>query len=326
MCRQLSGHLCDFIAQQGWKVFGLPAVETDRGPAGPRADIASLGALWSEDAAQTRDMIANMHEFCDWLVVDHYALGSQWESAMRRSARRIMVIDDLADRAHNCDVLLDQNFATIRHRRYGELAPKHARQLLGPSYALVRREFLLQRESSLARRDGRVQRLLVSMGGADPDNDTATALTGIAQLETPGLAVDVVLGQANPWQEEIRALCQDIPGAELHVQTRQMAQIMTRADLAITGGGSTTWERCVLGLPAIVAIQSDDQAPIAQAIQDIGGHEVLGRSRTLTGRDYRRAFDSVTEDKLIRMSTVSASLCDGHGADRVASELLNWGV
>ena len=326
VCRQLSGHLCDFIARHGWKVLSLPAVDFDCGPADSGSYIASLGALWSEDAAQTREIIESIEEFCDWLVVDHYALGGQWESAMRGSAKRIMVIDDLADRVHDCDVLLDQNVFTARHRRYGGLVPARARKLLGSRYALVRREFLLHRETSLARRDGLLQRLLLSMGGADPNNDTATALTGIAQLATPGLAVDVVLGQANPWQDEIRALCRDIPGSELHIQTAHMAQLMTRADLAISAGGSTTWERCVVGLPAIVAIQSDDQAPIAHAIQDIGGHQVLGWSRTLTARDYRHTIDSITADELIRMSTISARLCDGQGADRVASELLNFGV
>jgi UDP-2,4-diacetamido-2,4,6-trideoxy-beta-L-altropyranose hydrolase len=326
VCRRLSGHLCDFIAQRGWKVLMLPAVESDSGPADTRSDIASLAVCWSEDAVQTREVIESMDEFCDWLVVDHYALGGQWESAMRGSAKHIMVIDDLADRVHDCDVLLDQNFASARHRRYGELVPARARQLLGSRYALVRSEFLLQREASLARRDGHFQRLLVSMGGADPDNDTATALTGIAQLATRGIAVEVVLGQANPWQDEIRALCRDIPGSELHVQTEHMAQLMTRADLAISACGSTTWERCVVGLPAIVAIQSDDQAPIAQAIQDIGGHQVLGWSRTLTACEYWHAIDSITPDELIRMSTISARLCDGQGADRVASELLNFGV
>jgi UDP-2,4-diacetamido-2,4,6-trideoxy-beta-L-altropyranose hydrolase len=111
---------------------------------------------------------------------------------------------------------------------------------------------------------------------------------------------------------------------ELHVQTSKMAELMTRADLAINGGGSTTWERCVLGLPGIVAIQSNDQAAIAQAIQQIGGQRVLGRSGELTARDYGRAIDDLTPDELIRMSTISAGLCDGVGADRIATQLMNW--
>jgi spore coat polysaccharide biosynthesis predicted glycosyltransferase SpsG len=103
-----------------------------------------------------------------------------------------------------------------------------------------------------------------------------------------------------------------------------MAELMTRADLAVSAGGSTTWERCVLGMPAIVTIQSGDQAPIAEAVQGIGGQRVLGWSKDLAAQDYARALRALTADELLRMSEISATLCDGEGAERVATHLLDW--
>jgi spore coat polysaccharide biosynthesis predicted glycosyltransferase SpsG len=99
---------------------------------------------------------------------------------------------------------------------------------------------------------------------------------------------------------------------------------MERADLAITGGGSTTWERCVLGLPGLVTVQSEDQLAIAEAVARAGGQRVLGWSRELVPNDYARAIRTLDREELARMSSSCASLCDGLGAERVADQLINW--
>ena len=324
ICREQKGHLCDLIEERGFPVSRLPALEATAQAEGTPAHAAWLGTSWQEDAERSRAAIETSGTKPDWLVVDHYALDQRWEGALRALIGRIMVIDDLADRHHDCDLLLDQNFDNPLHHRYSQLVPNGAKQLLGSPYAMVRPEFLEHREAALSRRDGQVRRLLVSMGGVDPENDTAKVLAGLAMVTRNAVAIDVVIGKSSPHQQEIRKLCDCIPMAKLHIQTPHMAELMTLADLAINGGGSTTWERCVLGLPAIVAIQSDNQAAIAQAIHRIGGHQVLGRAGDLTAEDYHRAVDILTLDALIQMSKVSASLCDGNGANRVADELTNW--
>lgn len=324
VCREHEGHLCDLIEQAGFEVVRLPAgVPGYRSPAGPLR-ASWLGVPQSEDAVQTQ-MAIRRGARPDWLIVDHYALDRQWESALRQSISHIMAIDDLADRPHDCDLLLDQNFDNPRHREYARLVPAQARQLLGPQYALVRPEFLEQRDASLARRHGQVGRLMISMGGADPGNDTAKVLAGLS-MDGLQVSIDVVVGQGNPWRHEISELCAGMPSARLHVQTPHMAYLMTQSDVAITGGGGTTWERCVLGLPAIVTIQSDDQAASAAAVQEIGGHVVLGWAQDLTPVHYCRAIRALTPDSLIRMSRISSGLCDGGGAERVANHLINWGL
>lgn len=305
--REDAGNLCGFIEARGFRVGRLGA---------------SKRVTWQQDAADTRAAIASNGGNADWLVVDHYALDRKWESALRGSARHVLAIDDLADRPHDCDLLLDQNYANPRHARYRALVPAAARLLLGPDYAMVRPEFLAHREASLARRKGDLRRLLVSMGGTDPENETAKVLAGLAKAARK-VGVDVVVGEGNPHKDEIRGLCDSLSGATLHVQTARMADLMASADLGVHGGGSTTWERCVVGLPAIVAVQSEDQADIAGAIEQAGGHRVLGWGRDLKAQDYTHAIDMLGPETLLGMSKISAGLCDGRGSGRVAARLLN---
>ena len=321
VCRIRDGDMREAIAERGFAVLHLNLSDGD---GAARATPAVAGdASWQEDAAQTQSALKAAGLEPEWLVVDHYALDRRWEALLRDQSRHILVIDDLANRPHDCDLLLDQNFDSPLHPLYARLVPAAARLLLGTGYALVRREFEQHRACALARRTGQLRRILISMGGTDPANDTAVALTGLAAQAADGVGLDVVIGAGNPHRQAVRSLCEGIPRAELHVQTSRMAELMMRADLAITAGGSTTWERCVLGLPALVTIQSEDQAPIAKAVEAVGGHRVLGSSKDLTAHDYGRAIQALPPDELLHMSTISATLCDGRGAQRVATHLLN---
>jgi len=307
----------------GFEVIQLPGADLGQVTAAPNDESGLERTGWYEDSEATVAAIASLGYRPDWLIVDHYSLDSRWERAVRHAVRSIMVIDDLADRPHDCDLLLDQNFESARHPFYAELIPGSARQLLGTRYALVRPEFRRLRQAALARRNGEVGRVLVSMGGTDPQNDTAKAISGIAMGSKSRLAVDVVIGSGNPHREEIRDLCSSMYNATLHVQTNRMAELMTAADVAINGGGSTTWERCVLGLPGLVAIQSPDQTAVAQGVARRGGQIVLGEARELLAQDYARALDGFVRNDLVHMSQVAADLCDGEGTARVVAELMN---
>lgn len=307
LCREEPGDLRQLIAHTGFSVVTLTAASD-----------------WSADVEATRLAIATSAARPEWLVLDHYGLDHRWEEGVRSSVGSIMVIDDLADREHDCDMLLDQNIENPRHQRYAKLIPAEARLLLGSQYALIRPEFAQLRSISLARRHGQLERLLVTMGGADPANDTAKVLHGLSAEGTSSVPVDVVIGTSNTHKDDIRGICARVPSARLHVQTPRMAELMCSADLAITAGGSTTWERCVLGLPAIVTLQSEDQVAIAEAVASAGGHLLLGWSEDLTPADYTRSLRDLHSDDLARMSQASAELCDGYGAGRVAAELMNW--
>ncbi|UCV27634.1 UDP-2,4-diacetamido-2,4,6-trideoxy-beta-L-altropyranose hydrolase [Ferribacterium limneticum] len=304
LSRRCPGNLNDWLSAAGHKVLALPSEWHDE-----QADAAaSLNLLGEEDF--------------DGLVVDHYHLDTAWEKQLANRARRTMAIDDLA-RPHAVDLLLDQNFPNQVQARYQQVVPATCRLLLGPAYALVRPEFAASRPAALARRRGQLERLLVCMGGCDAENETTKVLAGIAQSRQRDLAIDVVIGAGNPHRAVVEAACLKLPRVLLHVQTNRMAELMVAADCAITAGGSTTWERCTLGLPGLVTTVADNQIEIARAVHDARGHDLLGWYADLAPWNYALALDNLTADHLYRLSAAAATICDGQGAARVATCLIN---
>lgn len=247
----------------------------------------------------------------DWLVVDHYGLDANFESAMRARAPRILAIDDLADRRHDCDLLLDQNWFPDAGRRYRERVPARCRMLLGPRYALLRPEFSALRSRA---RSGEVRTILVSLGGVDAGNETSNV---IRLLIGRGVAVEVVVGTTNPHRDEVERLCAQAK-FPFHCQVSNMAELMSRADIAIGAGGTTTWERCCLGLPTLqVAIAPNQEAP-SRALAEAGLVTYAGTSVT------EQSLEQVLRDPqmLREQSRRVAELVDGLGAGRVAATML----
>jgi len=199
------------------------------------------------------------------LVVDSYALDYKWETFFRPYVDKIMVIDDLANRTHDCDLLLDQNYYRELEHRYDRLVPSTCRKLLGPEYALLRPEFH-KAKKTLKKRDGKIRRILIFFGGSDPTNETKKALQAIKLLKRPEIAVDVVVGAANPHQEEIRQICDEIPNTTYYCQVENMAELMAAADLAIGAGGTTSWERIYLDLPTVAIAIAENQVETLKAL------------------------------------------------------------
>jgi UDP-2,4-diacetamido-2,4,6-trideoxy-beta-L-altropyranose hydrolase len=305
VCRPAPGDLIHEIERRGHAVIRLPSLASE--PAMTELD----------DARATDERIS--HLGLDWLVVDHYGLGIEWENAVGQFAHKLLVIDDIG-REHECSLLLDQNYSNPMHQRYRSTVSE-AKSLLGPQYALLRADFAAFRAAALGRRTGMLVRILVSMGGSDPGNATAKALAGLESVWQDSWQLDVILGAGNPHRESIESICSYIPTARLHVQTSNMAQLMTAADCAIGAGGSTTWERCCLGLPALVCMLSADQIHIASAVANAGAQWLVSRDQEVTICDFGREIAALTSDRLLTMSALAAQICDGLGADRVAERL-----
>ena len=322
-CREHPGNLIDFIRQQGFEVAALP-MPKDRQPTEDQAEVSTLahaawlGCDWFSDADQTKvsaNGIAN-----DWLVVDHYALDARWESSMRNVVKKIMVIDDLADRLHNCDVLLDQNFYTDMSRRYDGKVPPHCQLLLGPRYALLRDEFRQLHEQVMPR-SGRVKRVLVFFGGVDFDNYTERAIEVLASIGDQNWHVDVVIGAQHPHREEVEAKCAK-HGFVCLVQTSQMAELMALADVAIGAGGTATWERCCLGLPALTLCIADNQCnQVANAAEEglLYAPELEGDLTDAIGRHVRALLGNGYLRHAI--SRNGMRIVDGRGVLRVIGNL-----
>jgi len=278
-----------------------------------------LGVSQTHDAADSIQALSDGP--WDWLIVDHYALDTRWEAMLRPTVKRLLVVDDIADRKHDCDVLLDQNLYTDTETRYTSKVPLHCKLLLGPRFALLRDEFRTLHEKVLPR-SGPVRRVLVFFGGVDEDNYTGRTIDLLFDISNKNLQVDVVIGAQHPCCEQIKSQCTQ-HGYVCYVQTDKMAELMATADLAIGAGGSASWERCCLGLPALLVALADNQIEIARALDLIGACIYVGRSGTTCIQDLRNAFCDLLSnpDQLKVLSETACSLVDGMGVDRVCEEM-----
>jgi UDP-2,4-diacetamido-2,4,6-trideoxy-beta-L-altropyranose hydrolase len=255
-----------------------------------------------------------------WLIVDHYALDFKWESPMRNVVKKIMVIDDLADRRHDADLLLDQNFYINSKTRYDGFISKACVKLLGPSFALLRKEFQLARKSSKVR-DGNLKQILICFGGTDPSNESFKVLQALKLLNISELKVDVVVGSLHKDREEIKAICKSLPEVNFYCQINNISELMIKADLSIGAGGGLTWERSSLGLPAITTITAENQR---QQIDDLAAYGAILRSgwfEDLTPKHYAELIKNIHREKLISMSQKGYDLVDALGCTRAAEHL-----
>lgn len=284
----------------------------------------AIADLAGPEADEPGEMAVRFAEGADLLVVDHYRWRAHQEAACRAWAGKILVIDDLADRRHDCDVLLDQNLGRAEDDYVG-LAPPAARLLIGPVYALLRPEFARARPAALARRaeGGRVRRILVSMGLTDPGNVTSTALDALAGLsEVAAGAVEVVavLGREAPFRAAVEARVRKMgPSARLVVEPPDMAAEMSAADLCIGAGGSSSWERCAVGLPTVVVIAAENQRHSAVILDAVGAAELAKCDPRDIGSKIGSLVDKSGE--LSRSAHAAALVTDGRGARRVGIAL-----
>lgn len=217
-----------------------------------------LESVRANELADARATLDGEHSV-DVCVVDHYQLGSNWESEVMAYAP-VLALDDLG-RPHTSRWLLDQNYYADPHARYATQSHDHVQCLLGPTFALLRSEFAYAR-ANVHVRDGVVRHVLVSMGGMDAGNLTATALKAIDLGLSPGVEVTVIAGASHPDLPGLQAWCDARGLAALHVQVSDMTPHLLSADLAIGAGGSSTWERCACGLPTVAICLADNQREV----------------------------------------------------------------
>jgi len=316
--RHMPEHLRDMLNAKGHEfelLNGIPSEEI----ADDRSYAHWLGVSQAQDRKDTSHALSD--QTWDWLVVDHYALDARWETVLRNAVKRILVIDDIADRQHNCDVLLDQNFYADMDTRYTGKVPAHCQLLLGPRYALLREEFRRMREQ-VNPRTRTIKRVLIFFGGVDADNSTGRAIEALVNIGIPGLLVDVVIGVQHPCRDQIESECAQ-HGFICHVQTARMAELMAAADLSIGAGGAASWERCCLGLPALIVALADNQIDIAKALDLFGASIYLGSLEIASVPLMRRTIIDLVnnQSRLAALSEKSYSLVDGLGIDRLCQSL-----
>lgn len=325
ICRDHPGNLSDLIDQYGFDLHLLSQQPSAIRGVDDEDDFTPryaqwLGVSWEQDAEQTLNVLNGKKT--DWLVVDHYGLDAHWERQIAAHVNKIMVIDDVANRAHECQLLLDQNLGR-KAQDYNGLVPAACTRLIGPHYALLRPEFTEFREASLERRRiPKLGRILITLGGVDKDNVTGQVLDALAKSSLPQeTELDIVMGASAPALETVRLQSEALPfRTTVSVNVSDMAERMYMADLCIGAAGSTSWERCCLGLPSIMVVLAENQREIARALEHSGAAYLLNKEDLSVHLVPLLDELRISSCPIVDLSNRAKAICDGLGAPRLVEE------
>ena len=322
ICRAHPGHLLDLIAQRGHHAVALCSRSNVTVPVPEDSAYTDwLGTDGLTDAHETREALGI--QSVDWLVVDHYALDRRWEQILRPHCQKLMVMDDLADRHHDCDLLLDPNLGRST-QDYAAFIHADTATFIGPQYALLRPEFAQLRQQSLSRRAlPQLKHLLITMGGVDKNNATGQVLQALASCHLPtDLRITVVMGPQAPSLEAVQQQAAIFPRpTQVLVGVSDMAQRMADSDLCIGAAGGTSWERCCLGLPTLVLVLADNQLPGAKALEKAGAALLLTSAQEFPPV-WARFLSGSAMAQQKNMSQAAAAISDGLGVERIVSTMV----
>ena len=307
ICTNLNGNLISQICKKKFEVF--------------RFNTKSQRINVKKDAEKTISIIKKHRNKKSLLILDSYILSQEWENRVKPYVKRLIVIDDLMDRKHSCDLIIDQNLHTQMNSLYTKSVPKNCVKLLGPDYAILRNQFIAQRKYAKIR-SLPIKNILVSFGGTDNENHTLHALTSLKKLNSD-VNVNVVTGTANIGKKIIKNFCKKNFNYNYFEQVENMVKLMQVADLCIGSSGTTTWERCCVGLPAIAIVTSNDQKDIASAVSKNKCIINLGKIKKSDNVNYVRLMKNLKNSELQNMSRNCMKLVDGKGAARISKYIFS---
>ncbi len=326
ICRSHEGHLIERIRQQVFETYILPDL------CGTKIKVSDeeetlygrywLGSSQQQDAELCRPLLEKTKP--DWLIVDHYGIDKTWQTELAPYYGKLMVIDDLANRRHQCDLLLDQTYGR-QVEDYTGLVPQQAQLLLGSEYALLRPEFAEWRGYSLQRRRSpEFKKLLITMGGVDPDNITGEVLAALGDSALPKeIDINVVMGASAPHLDYVKRQAELMPyKTDVKVNVSNMAEMMANTDLAIGAAGTTTWERCCLGVPSLMVVLAANQREIADSLSVSIAAIVIDRQQIRKGVTL---IESMSKNNLLSLSKNAAKIVGGRGVDHVIQAIQGGG-
>jgi UDP-2,4-diacetamido-2,4,6-trideoxy-beta-L-altropyranose hydrolase len=295
ICRELKGNINSLIVDNGFQVIVLK--KEDYISSSLEGYEKWLSVPWQKDAQDTIDTIKTLNITPDLLIVDHYAIDRNWELKVKPYVSKLLVVDDLANRQHECDFLLDQNFYLNANERYKDLTPSQTKFILGPSYALLRKEFYLEKEKLIKRDFKRINSILIFMGGSDSDNITQFILESLSDINK-SIQLNVVVGKNNPHKEKVKQFIDKHDNAHYFEQVNNMASLMANSELAIGAGGTTTWERCMLGLPSLTITIAENQIQMTKDADSYGAIWYVGHKDELTKEKILETIKNISPDDL----------------------------
>jgi len=283
-----------------------------------KVQYISEGDTAEYDAKQCLGIIKDLH--VHMLVVDHYQIDECWEKLIRGKGIRLMVIDDLANRQHVCDILLDSSYGR-KECEYKPLTNPECQYLLASDYCLLRPEFKNSSAQAKIKREQtkEIDNILINFGATDHKRLSIRCIDIIKRLNFEG-GIHVLISSTSKWLKEFEEKCSTATNIKLHVDAKNVATLMLNADLAIGSMGTSSWERCCLGLPTIGIVVADNQINISNQLVKLGVMELTTMddlNELLL--DYLINFDLKNWQS---MSNKAFYVCDGLGAQRVSRAVL----
>ena len=321
ICREHKGHLINYIKNMGFTTHVLNLKLLSKNNDIDNSSLYHrdwLETTQKQDAKDCKKILKKIR--VDWLIVDHYAIDKSWQSQVLDMCKKLMVIDDLADREHMCDVLLDYSY-NGNLNRYNALVPKYCKLLLGLNFCLIRLEFLQWRKYSQDNhKNEQLRKILITMGGHDKKNITSKILENLNLLNLPvEVSITVVMSGFSPHIHSIR---KQVEIAEHDVTIKEnvsnMAELISNSDLVISAAGSTVWEICCLGVPSVLVVAEDNQLQSIQEFNKIGLYFT-----DFSQENFILDLKYMLHDFNNNSNTKWKNIVDGKGVDRVTKVLLN---
>jgi UDP-2,4-diacetamido-2,4,6-trideoxy-beta-L-altropyranose hydrolase len=309
--RNHAGNLLEKIKLENFPLIQLPP---------PTLPITSDSSQWLGESVETDIQQTFGTDFYDLVIIDHYSIDESWEKLARKHTKSIIVIDDLANRKHDCDLLIDQSYFPNFQKRYTHLVNLGATQLLGPDYALIHPRFKKMRDISTYEDKNR---LVVTFGGTDPTHETMKVLGALSEIYSLFSEILVIVGAGNPQSILIKEATNKIPNAQYIFNTPKIPELFASSKLAIMAGGTMTWERACLGIPAIVISVAENQREMAE-ILGLNNYQIyLGSSQDVSQQDIISVLKETIADntKLEQLRIQSLSLVDGLGLQRITTSI-----
>ncbi|RTZ14655.1 UDP-2,4-diacetamido-2,4,6-trideoxy-beta-L-altropyranose hydrolase [Vibrio aquaticus] len=320
LCQRLEGNISDKIIAEGFEVrfVELLSVNNDKLP-----HSHWLRNSQSNDAIQTIEVLGecfNGRAHC--LIVDHYGIDHRWESIVGQHTDKLLVIDDLADRLHCCDFLIDQTFNRDKND-YDALIPNRCSIMTGTKFALLRSEFSVPNrmvlKARICSRKRSVSNVLIMMGGTDHLNLTRKVLDSILPDERI-TRITVVLGPTAPHVEQIKNYRELDDRVSIIRDTSEIVELMLAHDICFGAAGTSSWERCATGLPSILTSFAKNQSTILQNLKQFGAIDVFNIDDT--GQQILAKLEQLRDEKVYdEMSSMCLKVCDGNGTKRVVDKI-----
>ena len=313
------GNLNELVKKEGFNLITLKKKdiydESDE-------DYSSwLGVSQKDDAIESIDAMGNLE--CDLLIIDHYGIDHEWEKTLKNKAKKILVIDDLANRKHECDFLLDHNYRIDSKKRYLNLIQEKTELLVGPEFALLNEAFYQNRKIKKYSEKEYIN-LFIFLSSNIRQDLIYRFIKILEKKDFNKIKTHIVLGKNASIISNIREIKRENPNINFYEYLPNLAKLMVNSDIAIGAGGVTTLERMCVGLPSIVISIAENQEEICIDLQKLKLIDYLGKAHDVKDEDIRSALLKIISDRkyLREHSLKIQSFVDGLGAKRLAEYLL----